>query len=133
MSTLKQLLEQRRIARGESSETSAPSPTSEAQPACLRVTTSAGETWIFPWAQLAAGHFSKIDQREELRLLFTSYEVRLSGVNLASLRDLVAALQLARIQPTPAKYQKTGSAEPFLESVHVSPHKGPVARSGASA
>ncbi len=128
MSTLKQLLEQRRIARGESSETSAPSPTSEVQPACLRVTTSAGETWIFPWAQLAAAHFAKIDQHEELRLLFTSYEVRLSGMNLASVRDLVAALQLARIQPTPAKYQKGGPAEPFLEAVQVSPNKAPIER-----
>ena len=133
MSTLKQLLEQRRVARGESAETSAPCPTTEAQPACLRVTTSAGETWIFPWVQLAAAHFAKIDQHEELRLLFTSYEVRLSGINLASMRDLVAALQLVRIQPTPAKYQKTGLAEPFLESVQVSPHKASMARSGASA
>lgn len=133
MSTLKQLLEQRGVARGESAETSAPCPTTEGNPACLRVTTSAGETWIFPWAQLAAAHLAKIDQHEELRLFFTSYEVRLSGINLASMRDLVAALQLARVQPTPAKYQKAGSAEAFLESVQVSPHKIPVARSGPSA
>lgn len=133
MSTLKQLLEQRRVARGETTETSAPCPTTEAQPACLRVTTSAGETWIFPWAHLAAAYLARIDENEELRLLFTSYEVRLSGMNLAPVRDLVATLQLAWIQPTPAKYQKTRSGEAFVNSVQVSPHEVFLARSGASA
>lgn len=125
MSSLREMLESRRASE------SAPSHAChgmEAQPACLIVTTNTGESWVFPWAHLAAAQFAKNDHREELRLMFTSHEIRLAGVNLAALRDLAATLQLARVRPTPKKYQKTVDAEPFIEAVQVMPaNRSPVA------
>lgn len=118
MSSLQQLIDRRRAAHVVSSAQSC--HTKESQPACLVVATAGGETWVFPWAQLAVAHYAATDQRESLTLVFTSHEVRLVGVNLGALRDLVASLQLARVQPAPSKYEKT-DAEPFCESVQVRP------------
>ena len=118
MSSLREMLESR---RGPESTPSHTCLGTEAQPACLIVTTHTGESWVFPWTQLAAAHFAKNDQREELRLMFTSHEVRLAGVNFTALRALVATLQLARVHPTPRKYHKTVDAEPFIEVVQVMP------------
>lgn len=128
MSSLSQMLERRRAADGAPTHVC---HSVEAQPACLLVTTATGESWVFPWTQLAAAHFAKRDLHEHLRLVFTSHEVLLAGVNLAALRDLVATLQLARLQPAPTKYQKTADTEPFLESIQVAPHK-PVTGSGGT-
>ena len=118
MSSLSQMLERRRAADGAGTECH----NMEAQPACLIATTGAGESWIFPWTQLAAAHFTRTADRETLTLVFASYEVRVTGSNLAAVRDMVAALQLARIRPAPSKFRKSDT-EPFLESIHVAPHK----------
>lgn len=118
MSSLSQMLERRRAAEG--AETACHNM--EAQPACLIATTGTGESWIFPWTQLAAAHFTRTAERETLKLVFAYYEVRVTGSNLAALRDLVAALQLARIRPAPSKFRRNDT-EPFLESIHVAQHK----------
>ena len=118
MSSLQQLIDSRRAAQAASSAQSC--HTKESQPACLMVTTAGGEKWVFPWAHFAFAHYVPTDRRESLTLGFTSHEVRLIGVGLKSLRDLVASFQLARVQPAPNKFQKT-DAEPFCESVEVVP------------
>lgn len=127
MSSLSQILERRRAAEGAATECH----NMEAQPACLIVTTGAGESWIFPWTQLAAAHFTHSPDRETLKLVFASYEVRVAGSNLTAIRDLVAALQLARIRPAPNKFRRTDT-EPFLESIHVAPHKPLMGSNAAS-
>lgn len=124
MSSLNELLERRRAA------TAVPSHKChgvEAQPSCLLVTTGTGETWVFPWCQLAVAHHAKTGEREQLRLVFTGHEVRLVGLNLTALRDLVAALQLARVNPAPDKYRPAADTEPFLEAIHVTPHERSIA------
>ena len=118
MSSLRQLLETKRGTADVGTECH----TMEAKPACLIVTTGTGESWIFPWTQLAAAHFVRCVDRETLKLTFASHEVRIVGANLASLRDLVAALQLARIRAAPSASRRNDT-EPFLESVHVAPHR----------
>lgn len=121
MSSLREMLESRRAAE------SAPSHTChgiEAEPACLIVTTNAGESWVFPWTHLAAAHLAKDRDREKLRLIFTTHEVQLDGVNLTALRDLAAKLQLVRVRPASRKYRTSADTEPFLESITVVPYKG---------
>lgn len=127
MSSLSQLLERRRAAEGAGTECHH----MEAQPACLIVTTGTGESWIFPWSQLAAAHCTCTADRETLKLVFGSHEVRVTGANLAPLRELVAGLQLARIRPAPGKFRKS-ETEPFLESIHVGQHKPLVGSSAAA-
>ena len=129
MSSLREMLESRRASE------SAPAHTChgiEAQPACLMVIDGTGESWVFPWTHLAAAHLAKALDREQLRLIFTTHEVRLGGRNLTALRDLAAKLQLARVHPAPRKYDKAADGEPFLESIHVAPHKPSPGSGGTS-
>lgn len=120
MSSLREMLESRRAAE------SAPWHTchgTEAQPACLMVIDGTGESWVFPWTHLAAAHLTKAPDREQLRLIFTTHDVRLGGRNLTALRDLAAKLELARVHPASRQYDKAADDEPFLESIRVSPNK----------
>ena len=118
MSTLNQLIERRRA-----SDATPPQAchSIDAQPACLIVATPGGESWVFPWSHLAAAHLRPTEARDELRLVFTHYEVLLRGLHLGPLRDLVATLRLAAVRPAPTKYTKNAGDEPFIESVTISP------------
>lgn len=118
MSTLDRLLERRRTnepARPECCHSI------DAQPACLTVEMPAGESWVFPWAHLTSARLTRPDDRDELRLVFTSHEVTLRGLNLAALRDLVATVRLATICPAPTKYARAAADQPFIDAVAVRP------------
>lgn len=119
MSSLQQLLDRRRVDQPATLQLChAVNP----QATALSVVTSADERWIFPWHQLTAAQHTRADEREELRLLFTSHVVTLRGRNLTALADLVASSQLASLRVAPSKYGKAGDAEPFVEALSVTAH-----------
>jgi hypothetical protein len=119
MSSLQQLLDRRKADQPAAAQLChAVHP----QASALSVVTSADERWIFPWHHLVAAQHVRANEREELRLTFTSHLVTLRGRNLTALADLVATAQLASLRVAPSKYGKAGDAEPFVDSLHVAAH-----------
>lgn len=129
MSTLDRLMERRREAESARVECC---HTVATQPACLLVSTAAGESWVFPWSQLAAAQLTPSADRDELRLTFVTHEVALRGLRLWLLRDLVAALQLATVRPAPAKFSRAAADQPFVEAVTVRPNSSRTAGESAA-
>lgn len=121
MSTLDRLLERRRGAEPSRAECC---HTIDPQPASLVVTTPIGESWVFPWTQLASARLIPGTERDELRLTFTTHEVILRGLRLTVIRDLVAAIQLATVRPAPAKFSRAAADQPFIDAIAVRANTG---------
>jgi hypothetical protein len=121
MSSLNQLLERRRAREPSAAQVC---HAIEAQAKSLVVVTATNESWVFPWFHLVSVHFTISGKREELQLTFASHEVKIIGANLAPIRDLVASVQLARVQPAPGKFTTADDSAPFIEAIHVTPSGG---------
>lgn len=78
---------------------------------CLRVETSAGDTFLFPYQHLVAAHHNRSGSSETLRISFPNHEVTLSGRQLGEIAAALQDLSVDWVKVLPPRYQSLAETE----------------------
>lgn len=113
MSSLREELAERRVAQmGEAPFVIASVPTSTLVVSCWE-----GDTWVFPWAQLANAKFGGATR---LELSFPNHVVAIQGRKLRALVSDLAAFRVGSVRDFPPDYRPPGEAgQPFITRIEV--------------
>ncbi len=116
MKSLHEEVRQRRVA--EPAELTCVSL--QAGSAALVVRQWQGASWVLPWAQFIGARFAEPDGKAVLELSFASYTVTVTGDNLETLLDDLAAQRIGCLRDLPAKFQLTmDEGTPFITRLEV--------------
>jgi hypothetical protein len=78
------------------------------------------QSWVFPWSHFQNALLSDSGDDEQLVLTFTHHRVTISGQNLRSLSEEVAAFRLSQIRDFPAQYRaRVATDAPFVRRIEV--------------
>lgn len=77
---------------------------SNPQAQALRVDLQNGAFFVLPYSHFASAHFEREEQRETLRISFTTHHVRVSGRHLRELGIALQKLAVEWIREVPARY-----------------------------
>ena len=89
----------------------------EPKTACLRVILDAKHTLILPYAHFRHADFEDKDDGEELKLVFTSHEVVLTGHLLKRLEIGIAAQEVGEVSALPERYHRIAGERPFIRQI----------------
>jgi hypothetical protein len=78
---------------------------------CLRIETSAGDTFIFPYSHLVAAHHQRSGNSETLRIFFPNHEVTLTGRLLGEIAAALQDLSVDWVKALPARYQSLAGSD----------------------
>lgn len=123
MSTLKESLQQRRIAELPESRSC---DSTEVPGRALQIESWNGENWVFPWSHFSAARHQRNSGGEQLVLSFANYEVVVDGARLVLLLPEIAGFRVDTLRGLPAKYElQSNGSEPFIKRLSVRPISRP--------
>ena len=94
------------------------SPSAEAPALVLSIWQ--GKSWVLPWSHLASAQLIVAKDNEQIVFSFTHHQVTVSGHNLGSIWEDVAALRIGRLRDLPPQYRsKAASNAPFITRIEV--------------
>lgn len=118
MSTLREELAERRAAQ----TAEAPFMVASSSVATLVVSCWEGDTWVFPWAQLANAKFGG---NTRLELSFPNHVVAIQGRKLRGLVLELAAFRVSAVRDFPPDYRGPSEAgQPFITRIEVRARAG---------
>lgn len=113
MSTLRQSLQQHRAA-----DSAASCVTAEERQSALIVSSWQGDSWVLPWSHFVSARLAG----DRIELTFANVLVTLTGQNLITLLDDIAAFRLGCLRDLPAEYRrKVVEGRPFISRIEVHP------------
>lgn len=114
MNTLRQSMQQHRAA-----EFAASCVTTEERQSALIVSSWQGDSWVLPWSHFVSARLCG----DKIELTFANVLVTLTGQNLSTLLDDIAAFRLGCLRDLPADYRrKQVEGRPFITRIEVHPH-----------
>jgi hypothetical protein len=77
----------------------------EAHSACLRVETSDGDSYLFPYGQLVTASLARAEDSETMRITFATHDLEITGHNLCELLWALQEFAVKWIRAVPKRYQ----------------------------
>jgi len=113
MSTLREELAERRAVQ----TAEAPFVVASVPASTLVISSWEGDTWVFPWAQLANAKFGG---NTRLELSFPNHVVVIQGRKLRSLVPDLAAFRVSSVRDFPPDYRPPAeTGQPFITRIDV--------------
>ena len=116
MSTLKNLVAERRIFDSPGQSTSASS-----QSSALLVFKWDNRSWVLPWSYFLGAHHESTESDDQLTLSFTLCEVVVTGKRLDLLLSDIAGYRLESLRELPEKYRDGATSAPMIREITVKP------------
>lgn len=121
MSTLQQSLHQRRAA----DVAVVSCVTTQERQLALILACWQGDRWVLPWSHFVSGRFGA----DGIELTFANVVVKLTGQNLDTLLDDIAAFRLGCLRDLPTDYRKKlEEGQPFIARIDVRSVTGEIRR-----
>jgi hypothetical protein len=90
------------------------------QAQALRVEIGGGSWFIFPYSHFAFASLERTEDRELLRISFTTHNVRIRGRGLMALLNAMQKMSIDWIKSLPNRYEKLAAADAvFIGNIDV--------------
>lgn len=86
----------------------------DAQAQALRIELDDGQYFIFPYAHFVFASLKRTGDEDELRISFTTHDVRVRGRGLMALLSAVQKMSIEWIKPLPKRYERLATADAVL-------------------
>lgn len=97
----------------------------DAQAQALRVELDGGSSFIFPYSHFVFASLKQIGDEDELRISFTTHDVRVCGRGLMALLNAVQKMSIEWIKPLPKRYERLATADAvFVAKLDVAASTG---------
>jgi len=92
----------------------------DAQAQALRVELAGGACFIFPYSHFVFASLEHTGDEDELRIAFTTHDVRACGRGLIALLNAVQKMSIEWIKPLPKRYERLATADAvFVATIAV--------------